>query len=173
MRLQRSWLILAVLLIPAAAGADDHRADRFGGFSFARGSTLFGAHVTDAITLPKPANQDLALLGDLSVHFASGGDLARVTALGGLRFTVARDGQTPQQQPKVLPFALVLLGAVYSNDRGADNTAFAAGFGGGLDYVPRRGAPREAWGLRGQVDYLFKGGEDFLRFSAGVVYRFK
>jgi hypothetical protein len=172
-RLQRPWLVLAVLLIPAAAVADDHRADRFGGLSFGRGSVLVGAHVADAITLPKLANKDLALIGDLSVHFGSSGALTRVAGLGGLRLTLARDGQPPRDEPKLLPFAVVLLGAVHTNGPDANDTAFAGGVGGGVDYLPRRGASRGAWGMRGQLDYLLKGGEDFVRLSVGVVYRFK
>ena len=186
MRIQRSWLAVAVLLIPAAARADDHRADRFGGFSRAGGSSLFGVHVTDAITLPSRGmtNRDLALLGDLSVHVGSRTpgrsqgraddqhDVTRITFLGGLRWTFAKDVADRQQQPKLLPFVHGLLGGVYTHDR-ANDASIAGGVGGGLDYVLRRGEPREAWATRVQVDYIVSGQEDFVRVSAGIVYRFR
>jgi hypothetical protein len=172
MRIQQPWLVLAVLLFPAAVHADDHRADRFGGFSRSGGSSLFGVHVTDAVTLPNSPKYDLALLGDLSLHFGShnGNDTARVTFLGGIRWTFAPDAT---RQPKHLPFVQALLGGVYTHDGVADGTEPAVGLGAGWDYVPARGGAREAWALRAQLDYIISGGEDFSRFSAGVVYRFK
>lgn len=174
MRIQQPWLVLAVLFFPAAAHADDHRADRFAAFSRASGSSLFGVHLTDAIILPMANTQkDLALLGDLSVHFGSRNenDVTRVTFLGGLRWTFAKEIDARKERPKLLPFVHVLLGGVYTNDGAANGTDPAVGLGAGVDYV-RRGAAREAWATRLQVDYI-QGGEGFLRVSAGLVYRFE
>lgn len=50
MCVRRPWLVVVVLLIAPAAHADDHRADFFGAFSAAKGSTLLGGHVTLGLT---------------------------------------------------------------------------------------------------------------------------
>ena len=176
MRIRPSGLALVVLLVPAVVTADDHRADRFAGFTRSGGgSSLFGIHVTDAITIPNMKSKDLALLADLSVHFGSHNenDMTRVPYLVGLRWTFAKDNLPPEQKPKFLPFVHGLVGGVYTNNGAESGNSFAGVIGAGFDYVPRRGqARREGWAVRVQFDYIGSG-DDFTRFSTGLVYRFK
>lgn len=170
MRVGRPCLTLIALLIPASLCADDHRADRFGGLSYGRGSRLLGVHFTDAVTFPRMADYNVSFLGDVSVLFGSesGSDVTRLTYAGGIRWTIAED---PKQQPKFLPFVQGFFGGVYNHALTRDNDV-ALGLGAGFDYVPDRGGDRQAWAIRVQADYFITGGEDFPRVSAGLVYRF-
>jgi hypothetical protein len=169
MRVQRPWLFLLVLLVPAIALADDHKADVAGAVSYGNGSTTWGPHVMAACSLPF-LDHNLSVLGDFSAHFGSddGSDADRVSLMGGVRYTFAK----AKSYPKHVPFGHVLLGTVHSHEGGED-TDFAVAFGGGYEFVPYRSAnPRqEGVAFRVQADYL--AGAGFFRFSGGVVYRFK
>ena len=173
MRVGRPCLTLIALLIPASLCADDHRADRFGGLSYGRGSSLFGIHLTDAVTFPGMRDYDISFFGDLSALFGSesGNRATRVTYTGGIRWTIADDVEDPKQQPKFLPFVQGSLGGVYNHVLTSEND-LALGLGAGFDYVPDRAGTRKAWAIRVQADYFITGGEDFPRVSAGLVYRF-
>lgn len=167
-----SWLALAAVLVPTAAGADDHRADVYGGFSFSHGSKLWGLHESYAVTVLPPS--DLSLAGDLSVHFGSqgGNDVTRVTYLFGPRWTL----DTRATKHKVL--AHVLLGGVYTNNGTPDTKDFAVAFGGGWEFISRpaaAGTSSEGLGFRVQADYVVTAGDndDFPRVSAGIMYRFR
>jgi hypothetical protein len=69
------------------------------------------------------------------------------------------------------PFVHALIGAAHVNDRGSTDTSFASAIGGGLDYKLIKGV---AW--RGQLDNVhtnfFSRGENHIRFSTGVDFRF-
>ena len=66
MRIVR-WLAVIALALPAAAWADDHRADMNGGISGGKASKLFGIHVTFA--MPIPDQEKWSLLADISHHW--------------------------------------------------------------------------------------------------------
>lgn len=72
---------------------------------------------------------------------------------------------------KFTPFAHFLFGAAHVNDRGATDTSFATAVGGGLDYKLIKGV---AW--RVQLDNVhtnfFSRGENHVRFSTGIDFRF-
>ena len=72
---------------------------------------------------------------------------------------------------KFTPFAHALFGAGHIDDGGITDTSFATAIGGGLDYKLIKGV---AW--RVQADDVhtrfFGGGQDHLRFSTGIDFRF-
>jgi Outer membrane protein beta-barrel domain len=69
------------------------------------------------------------------------------------------------------PFAHALFGAAHINDQGVTDTSFATAVGGGVDYKLIKGI---AW--RVQLDNVhtnfFSTGENHLRFSTGIDFRF-
>jgi hypothetical protein len=69
------------------------------------------------------------------------------------------------------PFAHALIGAAHVNARGSTDTSFASAIGGGLDYKLIKGL---AW--RVQLDNVhtnfFSRGENHIRFSTGIDFRF-
>ena len=176
-----SWVVL-VLLTATVAHADDHRADLYGGFSWAQGSSLFGVHESYSLLIPKVTSKDLSIVGDFAVNFGSeaGSDLTRVTFLAGPRVSHGLRANN-----KNVLFGHALLGLVYSNSDGIEQGKdFAFGLGGGWEYFPKRdpGDPKaippipvpNLWGIRVQVDYVFRSddAENFTRVSVGVIYRF-
>ena len=177
MRIRRAAFACAVLLIPGTLLADDHRADRFAGLSYGRGSSLFGVHYTDAVTLPGLRKDLSAVYVDLAAHFGSedGSDVARFSYMTGLRWTFAKEVVAPNDrgEPKFLPFLQGLVGGVYNDRVGEGGNDLALAVGGGLEYVLNRGTENGEVALRAQADYFVKGGEDFPRFSFGVVIRSK
>ena len=174
--LRKAGVAVALMLIPGTLSADDHRADRFGGFSYGRGSSLFGVHYTDAITLPQLGDKLSVVYADLAAQFGSedGSDVARFSYMTGLRLTMAKEPGTNGVYPKFLPFAQGLIGGVYNDRVQEGGNDFAVAVGAGFDYVLSRERPPQETtevALRAQVDYFVKGGQDFPRFSFGVVIR--
>ena len=82
MRIRPLWVVLAILLVPAIATADGHRARFFGAYSLASGSVLKGAHVNFEYLGKKPEAKHFAAVVDYSVHF--GDDFQRHTFTSGL-----------------------------------------------------------------------------------------
>jgi hypothetical protein len=184
MRIRRSWFVLGMLLLPAAVRADDHRADFYGAFSWAHGSSLLGFHESYSLLIPQVTSKDLSwVIGDLGLNFGSrdGSDVTKVTALTGPRLSLGL-----RQNKKNVLFGHALVGVAHTNDGDTDPTDFAVALGGGWEYLPKREStepykPGESprplkplWGLRVQVDYVFRNGDTdgFARVSAGLIYRF-
>ncbi len=167
MRIRRPWLVVVVLLLtPAAASADDHTADFFGAFAFAHASKLWGIHTSLAIALPEVVHQDLSLVADLTLHIGTHDeqDVTRVTYMGGIRYT-----PTGMRHPRHQVFGQVLGGGVHDGGPATSNK-WALAVGGGYEYLFREKS--RGWGVRGEVDRVFvRDREDFLRVSAGIVYR--
>lgn len=173
MRGPRPWLALLVLLfIPQSAAADDHRAEFFAAaFSFVPGSLLLGPHIAVGMPIEGVLDDNLAVVGDFSVHFGSDEDEGkRATFAGGIRYSFAKP-----DFPTMVNSARVLMGGVYGSDAFDSGTDFAILVGYEFEYVPQRSKSVEGWGLRGQVDRVIRTDdkEDFWRFSAGFVYRWK
>ena len=105
------------------------------------------------------------VLGDFSIQRNSDIGERRLNYAGGLRYSFARTrGQ------KVVPFAHVLIGASHIKT-GADRTWDPmVSLGAGAEYI--WGSPA-GFGLRGQLDYLVRGGEVSPRATVGVVFRFE
>jgi hypothetical protein len=175
---RRPWLVLALLLAPAAARAGDHKFDVFTGASYlrAKGSTieLGGWHVSGAATMGEEYTW-LGVVGDLSVHFLGGDgtdlttDRTQITFMVGPRITPLRRGHRLHK----LFGHVMLLGAVHSYGKPMGGTTSAAiALGGGFDFTP---GEDETWGGRLQVDYVLPVSSDLghgWRVSAGAVYRF-
>jgi hypothetical protein len=175
MRIRRSWFVLGMLLLPAAVRADDHRADLYGAFSWAHGSSLLGFHESYSLLIPQVTSKDLSwVIGDLGLNFGSQGgrDVTKVTALTGPRLSLGL-----RENKKNVLFGHALVGVAHTNDGDTDPTDFAVALGGGWEYLPNRpklnDPPKPLWGLRVQVDYVFRNDTDgFTRVSAGLIYRF-
>ena len=177
MRIRLFCLVLAILLVPTLARADDHWADLYAAFSGGGGaSKLFGFHEAVAKGSPGPPlskrRKLSVVLSDLSVHFGShdnGTDVTQVTFLFGGRYTLLK----PEHKAKVSFHGL--LGGVNTNDGGDKSTDFAGAVGFGLEYIPTPEDPKpgKAFGIRTQVDRVFRKGErsDFWRISGGIFYR--
>jgi len=175
---RRPWLVLALLLAPAAARAGDHKFDVFTGASYlrAKGSTieLGGWHVSGAATMGKEYKW-LGLVGDLSVHFLGGDgtdlttDRTQITFMVGPRITPIKSGH----RLHMLFGHVMLLGAVHSYGKPMGGTTAAAiALGGGFDFTPRN---QKTWGARFQADYVLPVSSDLgrsLRVSVGAIYRF-
>ncbi len=173
MRVRRSWfLLLALLLFPSVARADDHRAEFYAAaFSFVPGSLLLGPHVTYAKTLEDILQGNLSVVGDFSTHFGPDDEEGkRVTYAGGVRYSFAKPNY-----PKLINTARVLFGAVYGKDSADDGTDPAFLFGYELEYFPNRSKNQEGWGVRGQVDLVVptRDRDEFWRISTGAVYRWR
>jgi hypothetical protein len=177
MRIPR-WLVLVAVLVPATAQADDHRADLYAGFGYANASHLWGLHEGYAWTVRERGllrENDLSILGDLSLHFGSheGNTTTRVTYLVGPRWTI------PMKEPHHKLLAHALVGGVHSNQGVPDKNDFALAFGGGWEYIlrpaPSATESSEGFGVRFQADYVIRVGdnENFPRVSGGLIYRFK
>jgi len=171
MRIRRPWLPVVVILLgdPRAASAHGHTADAFAAYSFLRGSSLQGFHESLAVSLPRsnPADvKHVSLVGDLGIRAGShdGNDIDQNTFLGGIRWQFAR---TPDD--KQVWFVQGLGGAAHSHGDTVRETDFALGLNGGYEYDLRT----KGWAVRGQVDYIRTGGDNFVGFSAGFVYRYK
>jgi hypothetical protein len=181
MRIVR-WLAVIVLVLPAAARADDHRADVNGGLSFGKASKLIGIHVTLAV--PIPDNEKWSLLADISNHWDLNDDLdeKRSVYLSGLRYT-----HPVNQESNHKVFVQGLLGSGHTTLNGSSDADLTLAFGGGWEYIldPAR-TPAEAKakgvqyktyvsGFRAQVDYVIAQGDtkNFPRFTVGYVGRWK
>lgn len=127
----------------------------------------------------------IGLVADFSEHFGSHnvfvcplppplGDCVGAN-LNAKRFTVLFGPRVSVSVGKFTPFAHALIGAAHISDNGGgisnSDTSLATAIGGGLDYKLIKGL---AW--RVQADELhtrfFGGGQDHLRFSTGIVFRF-
>ena len=163
MRIRPLWAALAILLVPAIAGADGHRAGFFAGYSAARGSVLQGAHFNADYAGNNPNAKIWAGVVDYSVHDGKG--FQRHTFTGGVSGS-RRFGQ-------VVVGAQALGGRVWG-DGSAD---WAGIFGGAVERVVW--SPTTAAGKRleiapkVQTDWIVRSGkaESFWRVSTGIVVR--
>ena len=177
MRILRSCVfsLLVLILIPAAAHADDHRADWYVAFSGGTGaSSLYGFHNAFAIAINTPTLHRLSIVpGDVSVQFGShDGEAARqATYLAGARLTVSKHGS------HVKPTVHALAGTVIAYRGAVNSTSGAISVGGGLEYVRDDPARVQATivGARMQVDYIMRTDDqdNFWRVSGGLVLRLK
>jgi hypothetical protein len=160
-----SIVVVVLLLVPTAARAHDHTADFFSAFCYAHASNLFGVQQSVAVTLPWPDNDDLSFVFDTSAHMGThdGDPRTRVAVLVGARYTF--EGLI---NAKNLLSVHALGGGV--RDAGVITQADPAfAFGGGYEFL--QGGNPLGWGFRAQVDYVVSGGENFPRFSGGLVFR--
>ena len=164
----RPWIVVMVLLVPVAARANDHRADFCAAMSAARGSALWGTQLTLGLTSPKPSSQDLSILGDLSIHVGTHNTLTttRVGFMGGVRWWAPGT-----KGHKHRAFGQVLFGGVREHAGAQSDADIALAPGVGYEFHPRGAEVHSGLAGRVQIDYVFRSGAGFPRFSAGIVYR--
>jgi hypothetical protein len=163
MRIRPLWVALAILLVPAIASADGHRARFFAAFSAASGSVLKGAHFNFDYAGNKADHKYLAPMVDYSVHDGDG--FQRHTFTGGLNLS---------RRARQFVVAGHALGGRVWGDGSAD---WAGTFGAVIEWL---GSPTEAQ-LKGvvvrpkvQTDWVLRSGaaDSFWRVSTGIVVRF-
>ena len=160
---KRLCFVLVLLLGPTAAEAHDHIADFFVGYCHAAASKLPGVQFTVAKTFP--AERKVTIFGDFNFN---GGehesvDIKRFVYLGGVRFTPAKKNWP------VAPSIHISAGSVVDNDGPQEGAKGALSFGGALDYMV--GHHAKGLGARFQLDYVVNGGDNYARYSVGLVYR--
>ena len=175
MRMRLIGLVLGLLLVPALASADDHRWDwYFGGSGGDGASKLAGIHQAIGIALGQQGTRrKVAVVGDLSTQFGShdGIPVTQFAYMTGVRLMASR------RSDKFKPSGHVLFGGVYQNDGLADTNDGAIAIGFGVEYIPNPTSPelRHSFGIRAQVDRIFRMSdvrEDFWRASVGVIFRY-
>jgi hypothetical protein len=183
MHIRFACLVLGMSLVPAAAFADSHNADAYGGGSGGGGGSKLGGFI---VALGKTQDQSpigqpqkrvlLGGVGSASVQFGShddGRDVTQVVWSLGPRFTFEKNHDS-----RNFYHAQVTFGSIYSNDGNATND-FTTVVGAAWDYVfgagPSRLTPHPGLGMRLQADRVFNLGkddrDDIWRLSAGFIYR--
>jgi hypothetical protein len=165
MRIRPLWIALAILLVPAIARADGHRARFFGAYSLAQGSVLKGAHINVDYVGDRTKYDYLAPTVDYSVHDGDGFQRHTFTA-----------GVNVSHRYKHVVVAGQALGGRVWGDGSAD---WAGSFGGVIELIGI-GSPTDARLEKGvwvspriQSDWIVRSGEgdSFWRFSTGFVVR--
>lgn len=179
-------LVLGALLVPAAAFADSHNADAYGGGSGGGGGSKLGGFIValgkTQLQAPPGQPQKKVLLGGIggaSVQFGShnGRDVTQVVADVGPRISYLKP------RSKNVVHAQVTAAWVYTNDgrfiKDGDEKPndFGIVVGAAYDYGLREGSgtgtAHSGLGMRFQADRIFNLGdrEDVWRLSAGIIYR--
>ena len=166
MPLRHLCIALGFLLVPAIASADGHRAGIFGGGSYLKASSLGGVHATFDV-VPKDTLKNFTLIGDFAIHSGTHDEVDGTIKMffGGVGWAFPAN-DTTSHVPGVH--------AVFGGVNGGGDTVFGTAIGGSYQYILDRSANKQL-GFRVQVDGVFpKGaGDNFLRVSGGVVFRFK
>lgn len=165
MRIRLSWFVVAfvvMLLMPAAARADGHRAGLFGGFSVAEGSVLNGANLTFDYAGKDAAKKYFAVMADYSVHDGDG--FKRQIFTGGV--------SASRRFNRVVVAAHGLLGGVWGD--GSSDVAGTFGADFEVIAVPKVLTPSAVQiAPLVRADYIVRGGPapSFWRVSTGLVVR--
>ncbi len=122
----------------------------------------------------------LGAIADLDWHYGGRDTRCFVGSCPPFRVNASRDDllfgpRVSKSFGKYRPFAQLLLGVAYQSDKGGgisnSDTTFARALGAGVDYTLVR-----SLALRGQIDVIhtsfFGGGQNNVRFSTGIVFRF-
>ena len=166
------WLVLALLLLPVSAGAQEApKVDVFGGYSYMRleGANLSGGLVAVTGNLTKRfgltgefgyyGGTETVLVNNVSRRVS----VSKIPFLFGPQFSFRSDS-------KLTPFVRALIGA--ARERGIEpETALSVSFGGGVDY---KLSDKVSWRVQG--DYLITrkaDTENIIRVSTGLVFHFR
>ena len=185
-------LLVTLLIFPAAAFADGHKADFFGGGSGGTGGSKLGG-ITQSLVFGLGRegclwmkDKNCPWLGitanDLSVQFGgeNGKELTQMTLQWGGRATLT-SFKVPNPDTPIKVFVQGALGLAYTNDGTEQSgTNFVGSVGGGIQWFPNKlphpdgkGEMRGGFGLQAQADYIFRTTRSgYWRGAAGVVYRF-
>ena len=179
MRVRLTSLFLTILLIPAMAFAESHKADLFGGGSGGTGGSTIAGYLVGINW--GTSNPWIDVVGPtVSTQYGGhdGKSLTQTAYHGGIRLTV-RSKQHVDMEYK--PFVHVLFGGVYTNINDGSGQALKDAswtFGGGVDKffhkITVQGLDHMTGvGFRVQYDYIVRVGDhtNFHRVSAGVVWR--
>jgi hypothetical protein len=175
MRCPLLCLVLATLVGPAVARADDHNADAYaGGTRHNKGqSSISGWHVAFAKETPWMNKNVGIVLADISLHSQDHDEQrnGQVTFMAGPRITWGIDGT--EDTPGIHKVNTQFLVGGYSNyglDEGAN---WAVGLGAAYEVMPFRSGILHSIGARIQADRIWRAGnpEAVWRISVGGVYR--
>jgi hypothetical protein len=160
---RRLCFVFALLLAPTTANAHDHIAAAFFAFCFADASSLPGAQFTWEQAIP--ANPKVTILGDVNFH---GGehedvDIKRFGYFIGARYTFA------EKKSRFVPSVHFLTGSVIDNAGPQQGGSPAIAVGGAYDIMSKREA--SGWGVRLQAELVVNSGQNYGKYSAGLVYR--
>jgi hypothetical protein len=176
---RRSWLAFLVLLLPAAAGADDHWVDASASYSQAAGfSQLKGGHFVltkplghiDQTIIPQSKTKNWNVTLDYSFHDGMH-DKALVrqqSIMVGARYT-----QKHRPHAKNLFFYQGSIGGAFTKGSSLDGKRGALAGGVGWEILAR-GTDPVLVGYRNQADVVFtfgSGQKTYLRYSTGVILR--
>jgi hypothetical protein len=160
---RRLCFVIALLLVPTAAHAHDHKAAAFLGFSFADASNLPGVQFAWEQTIP--ANKNVTILGD--VNFNAGEhenvDIKRFVYLLGARYTFAKPDS------KFAPSVHFTGGSVIDDAGPQQGGSAAIAVGGAFDILKDHRA--SGWGVRLQAEFVVNSGKNYGKYSAGLIYR--
>jgi hypothetical protein len=190
MRVRFVCLVVGVLLVPAAAYADSHNADFYGGAAYGGGGSKIGGFIvalgkdwlhgeTPRLTPgEEPIKFFIGGVGGSSVQFGSheGRQLTRIVWGAGPRLTLTK--------PDTRHFFHIQAQwvGIYSND-GLDQEQpndKGLAVGGAWDFslhgakdMTEKGTHVYGMGIRVQADRIFNGGDrgSVWRVSAGLIYR--
>ena len=177
---RRSWLAFLVLLLPAAARADDHWVDASAAYSQAEGfSRLKGGHFAvtvplghiDQTLIPRTKTKNWNLTLDYSYHDGVHDTalLRQHTLMAGVRYT-----RKHAPHAKNLFFYQGSIGGAFSHGSSLDGKRGAVAGGVGWEILARGDEPVLV-GYRNQTDVVFMFGSGqqkaYLRYSTGVILR--
>ena len=167
MRMRLFGIALGFFFIPAVASADGHRAGIFAGGSYMDASRLWGNHTSGEYTLGSIPSwrKNIVVIGDFSVHGGShdGTEAGPRSLLGGLGGRLLLSSHQ-----NLVIGGHVLFGGIAGS--GENDTV---GYGAVFEILPERDTLGWHPGFRFQYDFLDRKGENFHRYSAGVVFRLK
>ena len=192
MRVRLTSLFLTMLLVPAVASAESHKADYYTGVSGGTGGSSVKGLAQSLVFGCEKCGERWRWLGftaaDGSFQFGGheGKDLTQATVQFGARVTVTSLRKPPQNDTRVKLFVQGAGGFAYTNDgtdQSGTNGVGSFGFGAQVflhkqPVMSQSGTPtnKSHWGGLGfqwQYDYIWRTTRPgYWRTSGGVVIRF-
>lgn len=165
---RRFCFVIALLLVPTAAHAHDHKAAAFLGFSFADASNLPGTQFSWDQAIP--SNHKVNIVGSVDFH---GGehenvDIKRFVYLVGARYEFVKIG-VGVEPSRFVPSVHFLTGSVIDNAGPQQGGSAAIAMGGALDILKQK--VDSPWGVRLQAEFVVNSGKNYGKYSAGLLYR--
>jgi len=163
---RRLCFVIALLLVPTAAHAHDHKAAAFLGFTDAPdASNLPGVQFSWEQAIP--ANRKVNIVGDVDFH---GGehenvDIKRFVYLVGASYSFVNI----DDPSRFVPSVHFLTGSVIDNAGPQQGGSAAIAMGGALDIL--KGKHAAPYGVRLQAEYVVNSGQNYWKYSAGMIFR--
>jgi len=174
--MKKGILIICMLIWAGASRAEElHKAELFGGFSYARGfpydANMYGWNASLAGVI----NREVSIVGDVSGNYTN--------PMSGSRFlmhSIAGGPQISLRHGKIMPFARILAGVNHVSYGGHSNNNFSTILGAGLDVSVNKRLSIRA--LQADWIHVFHGGSGWFfgseerinigRVSSGIVVKF-